>query len=126
VLPLPSLVNILVVDSSGVVCDVGNTAVAVTPVNPAPLPVNDPVNDPVAPANSACDPDTMTFFQVGMLFCLLSCFYINMLLFVKDQSNPTNNAFDVKYIAPFGAVPVNSTDEVAKITTPLCDTVNMA
>ena len=31
----------------------------------------------------------------------------------------------MKYIPPFGAVPVNDTDEVARITTPLCDTVSI-
>ena len=72
-----------------VTADVGNIAVAVTPVKLLPSPLNEPVKLPVknvpawvvvidwlvptstpklavTAANSACEPDTMTFFQVAI------------------------------------------------------------
>jgi hypothetical protein len=52
-------------------------------------------------------------------------FYVPILYKYGYQSKPTKKDPDVKYIAPFGADPVNSMLCVATTTTPLCDTVNM-
>ena len=46
------------------------------------------------------------------------------LLNISSNLTVIGESFYVKYIDPFRAVPVNSTDDVAKINTPLCDTVN--
>ena len=46
-------------------------------------------------------PDTTTFFQVAT-------FYVPILYKYGYQSKPTKKDPDVKYIAPFGADPVNS------------------
>jgi hypothetical protein len=52
-------------------------------------------------------------------------FYVPILYKYGHQSKPTKKDPDVKYIAPFGADPVNSKLCVATTTTPLCDTVNI-
>ena len=53
--PASSFTKNLSVDAKSVFTTVGNDGVAVTPVNPAPLPLKDPVNEPVkielAPVN---------------------------------------------------------------------------
>ena len=76
-----------------VTAEVGNIAVAVTPVKLEPSPLNDPVNEPVknvvlckvvicwldptndailwlTVANSATEPETITFFQVAIYYIL--------------------------------------------------------
>lgn len=75
-------------------------------------------------------PETTTFFQVAIDLSFLlyynnkyACHLkINLILQRKNQSNPTKNDDDVKYIAPFGAGVTNSADDVAITNTPDCDT----
>ena len=85
--PASSFTKNLSVVSKPDLAVVGNDAVAVTPVNPAPEPLNDPVNDPVK-AVVACEfvitwfeptcndnrwallPETITFFHSAII-----CFF---------------------------------------------------
>ena len=58
--------------------DVSIEPEATTPVNNVPSPLNDPVNDPVTELSSAWDPETITFFQLGIYVIFYSIININL------------------------------------------------
>ena len=60
------------------VMDVSIDPEATTPVNNVPSPLNDPVNDPVTELSSAWDPETITFFQLGIYVIFYSIININL------------------------------------------------